>query len=93
MSSRQKKAWFYVKGSDGRAYILAMVNAKGSCSMRAFDASDGKFLGRPLLAIPTVAAYRFAFVWPPVTQSNPHFETSGYTLEIETAIQVCRMSI
>lgn len=41
----RKKAWYYVKVSD-RGYFLAMVNMKGSCSMRTFDAETGKFLGK-----------------------------------------------
>jgi hypothetical protein len=45
-TGRTEKAWFHVSGSNGHGYILAMVNAKGSCSMRTFDAGDGSFLGR-----------------------------------------------
>jgi hypothetical protein len=41
----KKKAWYYVKGND-RWYLLAMVNMKGSCSMRTFDVETGKFLGK-----------------------------------------------
>jgi hypothetical protein len=41
-----ERAWFHVMDSNGHGYILAMVNAKGSCSMRTFDADDGKFLGK-----------------------------------------------
>jgi len=44
--NRTGKAWFHVRGSNGHGYILAMVNAKGSCSMRTFDAKDGSFLGK-----------------------------------------------
>jgi hypothetical protein len=40
------KSWFHVKDSNGRKYILAMVNARGSCSMRTFDSQDGRFLGK-----------------------------------------------
>jgi hypothetical protein len=42
----QKKGWYYVKDTDGRSYFLAMVNMKGSCSMRTFDPKTGKFLGK-----------------------------------------------
>lgn len=41
----KKKAWYYVKVND-RGYLLAMVNMKGSCSMRTFDVETGKFLGK-----------------------------------------------
>ncbi len=46
VSSRTEKAWFYGSSATGHLYIFAMVNAKGSCSMRTFDAEDGKFLGK-----------------------------------------------
>ena len=39
------KAWYYVEAED-RTYILAFINAKGSCSMRTFDAETGRFLGK-----------------------------------------------
>jgi hypothetical protein len=42
----RKKAWYYHRGADGRSYFLAFVNAKGSCSMRTFDAETGRFLGK-----------------------------------------------
>jgi hypothetical protein len=42
----RKKAWYYHRGADGRCYFLAFVNAKGSCSMRTFDAETGRFLGK-----------------------------------------------
>ena len=41
----KKKAWYYVKVKV-RGYLLAMVNMKGSCSMRTFDAETGRFLGK-----------------------------------------------
>jgi hypothetical protein len=41
----KKKAWYHVEGND-RGYLLAMVNMKGSCSMRTFDAETGKFLDK-----------------------------------------------
>jgi hypothetical protein len=40
---QRKKAWFYRKETDGKAYILAFVSAKGSCSVRSFT-EDGIFL-------------------------------------------------
>jgi hypothetical protein len=33
-----KKAWYYRKDENGRRLIFAFVNAKGSCSVRPFDA-------------------------------------------------------
>jgi hypothetical protein len=42
----RNKAWYYHRGTDGRRYFLAFVNAKGSCSMRTFDAETGRFLGK-----------------------------------------------
>lgn len=41
----KKKAWYYVRVND-RGYLLAMVNMKGSCSMRTFDVETGRFLGK-----------------------------------------------
>lgn len=41
----RKKAWYFVRVND-RGYFIAMVNAKGSCSMRTFDAETGRFLGK-----------------------------------------------
>jgi hypothetical protein len=43
--SSVKRDWYYAKDGE-RGYFLAMVNAKGSSSMRTFDASDGRFLGK-----------------------------------------------
>jgi hypothetical protein len=40
------KAWFYRKDQDGRGLILAFVNAKGSCSVRPFDAETSIALGK-----------------------------------------------
>jgi hypothetical protein len=42
----RNKAWFYRKDENGREYFLAFVNAKGSCSIRAFDWEKGNFLGK-----------------------------------------------
>ena len=44
--SKIQKGWYYWKSKNGRAYFLAFVNAKGSCSMRRFEAEGGAFLGR-----------------------------------------------
>jgi hypothetical protein len=41
----KKKAWYYVEVND-RGFFFAMVNMKGSCSMRTFDAETGRFLGK-----------------------------------------------
>jgi hypothetical protein len=41
-----EKGWYFGKGDNGRKYFFAFVNAKGSCSMRAFDAEHGVFQGR-----------------------------------------------
>jgi hypothetical protein len=41
--SDSAKGWFFVK-RDGRSYLAATANAKGSCSLRIFDAGTGEFL-------------------------------------------------
>jgi len=41
----RNKAWFHRQDESGRQYILAFVNAKGSCSLRTFD-ENGIFLGK-----------------------------------------------
>jgi hypothetical protein len=41
-----KKGWFYLKDRNGRRLILAFVNAKGSCSVRPFDADQNVALGK-----------------------------------------------
>jgi Endonuclease NucS C-terminal domain len=43
---KTEKGWYYWKGKNNRDYFLAFVNAKGSCSMRRFEAGGGAFLGR-----------------------------------------------
>ena len=43
-NEEQKKSWYFVKDPNGQKYFLAMVNAKGSCSMRSFEAETGRFL-------------------------------------------------
>jgi hypothetical protein len=47
------KAWYYYQRAldflevkDERRYFLAFVNAKGSCSIRTFDADTGRFEGK-----------------------------------------------
>lgn len=44
--SKTEKGWYFWKSKNGRGYFLAFVNARGSCSMRRFEADDGAFLGR-----------------------------------------------
>jgi endonuclease NucS-like protein len=44
--SKTEKGWFYWKSHTGGDHFLALVNAKGSCSMRRFEAEGGRFLGR-----------------------------------------------
>ena len=39
-SSLGSKGWFYNQDENGRGFILAFVNAKGSCSVRPFDADQ-----------------------------------------------------
>jgi hypothetical protein len=41
-----EKGWYFWKASNGRGYFLAFVNARGSCSMRTFEAEDGLFQRR-----------------------------------------------
>lgn len=43
---RRKKGWFYRKEKDEREHFLAFVNAKGSCSLRTFNAKNGIFRGK-----------------------------------------------
>lgn len=45
-TGRVEKDWRYWMSQDGKAYFLAFVNAKGSCSIRHFDAESGVFLGK-----------------------------------------------
>jgi hypothetical protein len=42
---RKKKGWFLSR-SGSRPAILAFVNAKGSCSVRSYDAQTGIFVGK-----------------------------------------------
>ncbi len=41
-----ERAWYHVPGTNGRGQFLALANAKGSCSLRRFDAGDGTALPR-----------------------------------------------
>jgi antitoxin component of MazEF toxin-antitoxin module len=43
---RPTKGWYYRQGEGGRDCIVAFANAKGSSSMRPFDARDGNALKR-----------------------------------------------
>jgi hypothetical protein len=40
----RNKAWYSFLAPDGRRYFMAYVNAKEGCSMRTFDAEDGRFI-------------------------------------------------
>jgi hypothetical protein len=41
------KGWFLIDAKrDGKKYFAATVNAKGSCSLRTFDAETGRFLNK-----------------------------------------------
>ena len=42
----RNKAWFYGRDKNGKCLILAFVNAKGSSSVRPFDAETGIALGK-----------------------------------------------
>ena len=42
----RNKSWFYARDERGKQHFFAFVNAKGSCSMRTFDAETGIFLGK-----------------------------------------------
>lgn len=42
---RRNKAWFYRKDKEGE-HIIAFVNAKGSCSLRTFNVTNGGFGGK-----------------------------------------------
>jgi len=46
----RKKAWYYRKDENSREYILAFVNAKGSCSLRTFEAESGIYKGKRYVA-------------------------------------------
>jgi antitoxin component of MazEF toxin-antitoxin module len=41
---RIQKGWYYWKDKNGKGYFLAFVNARGSCSMRRFEADSGAAL-------------------------------------------------
>jgi antitoxin component of MazEF toxin-antitoxin module len=36
-----ERAWYYLPQQDGNGQFLALANAKGSCSLRRFDAQNG----------------------------------------------------
>jgi antitoxin component of MazEF toxin-antitoxin module len=38
---RVERAWFHLPSTDGAGQFLAVANAKGSCSLRRFDAQTG----------------------------------------------------
>ena len=39
-----KKPWYYWQDQDNKWYILTFRNGKGGCSLRRWEAEDGKFL-------------------------------------------------
>lgn len=43
----RETAWYYWVDSEKKEYFLAFVNAKGSCSIRPFDAVSGKAYKKP----------------------------------------------
>ncbi len=45
--SKVERGWYYRVDREGQDYFLAFVNAKGSCSVRHFDANNGATLRRP----------------------------------------------
>jgi hypothetical protein len=58
------KAWYYYKREldfldlkDERRYFLAFVNAKGSCSIRTFDADTGRFESKKYYSGPYQEAF------------------------------------
>lgn len=45
--AKKNKAWYYWwNPNDNKWYILAFVNAQGSCSLRKWEAKSGAFLGK-----------------------------------------------
>ena len=45
MNKRENKSWYYWWNPDDKKwYILAFVNAQGSCSLRKWEAKSGSFL-------------------------------------------------
>ena len=42
----RNKVWYFKKDNSGKELIMAFVNAKGSCSVRPFDAHTGFALGK-----------------------------------------------
>ena len=43
---KRESAWYAWHDASGKAYFLAMVNAKGNCSMRMFGQESGAFLNK-----------------------------------------------
>ena len=41
--TKVEKGWYYLDAGNGGGCFAAFVNARGSCSMRLFDARDGAF--------------------------------------------------
>jgi antitoxin component of MazEF toxin-antitoxin module len=39
--NKTERAWYYLAQENGRGQFLALANAKGSCSLRRFEAQDG----------------------------------------------------
>jgi hypothetical protein len=42
----RRKPWYFIKGADGRGYFVAFVNARGSCSMRKWEAETGRYVSK-----------------------------------------------
>lgn len=46
LSRNSPKAWYHHRDASGSGLFLAFVNAKGSCSVRLFDAATGQFIAK-----------------------------------------------
>lgn len=46
-SGTRETTWYFWVNPDGKRYFLAFVNAKGSCSIRPFDAETGAAFKKP----------------------------------------------
>jgi hypothetical protein len=53
----RKKAWFFRRDSSGQVVILAFVNREQSCTVRTFDAKNGKFMAK----LAGIGSYRDCF--------------------------------
>ena len=42
----RRKSWYLAQEPDGRRYFLAFVNARGSCSMRTYNAETGRWINK-----------------------------------------------